>query len=87
MRAVEHDPDTVIVRVAEPDDALLVNGRRRGGRVLAGATTTAEIAATIERSRPSPTDAQSSAPRLLPTPASVLVVVWIAALAVGAVVL
>jgi hypothetical protein len=79
------DDDSLVLRVVDPSDALIVHQHQQLGRFLPGATTPVDAARQIDMSRPGPTTLRRRGVTYLPTPALLVALTWLAAAAVGVV--
>jgi hypothetical protein len=77
------DDETVVLRVVDPDDAILLHAKKVRP-LLASAPTPGELVAAIEAARPAPTDRVPPGPRYLLTPAAAVTIAWAAAYVGGA---
>lgn len=85
LARVVADEDSVVLRVVNPPDAILVHQHRDLGRFLPGALTPTDVVRLVEAARPAPGTVRRS-PAILLTPGSTLTLAWVAAAVAGAVV-
>ena len=71
------DEDSVVLRVLDPTDAIVVHQHRDLGRFLPGAAGPTDVPRLIEAARPAPTDVRPAAAHLL-TPGSAVLLAWVA---------
>ena len=69
LRSAVADDDSLVLRVVDPSDALIVHQHHQLGRFLPGAATPVDAARQIEMSRPGPTTLRKGGVTYLPTPA------------------
>ena len=84
LERVVADDDSVVLRVVDPSDAIIVHQHRDLGRFLAGAAGPADVPRLVEAARRSPAEARRAAVHRL-TPGSAVLLAWVAASVAGAV--